>query len=398
VLDRILRSRRCICLAGAVPGTLGTGRYIPACPCLCPARLKPGRNAITMRPRTGIQQGAQVARIHSKTCHDALHGNGQHSCSHRDCLWSRSGDVYAGYCSWLVSGRRRGRRAGTRPRPAAATHPVQLCQRGLAHHRSCPRRVTVRGYGSAPESVARLLSYSLQHVVLEPVTRPLGEAAQVCDIFGVGIGLLTGCHPLALASAKLLAKSETHKQMARGVLRAGNRVFHGELPWPEPGELSASEESSREAEGRVSRGARFVGRPLGALNPGRSRATPGWDGRLAVEGSRDPGQVREPHRMAAAVRAHMSNAKSRPRCGNLTAWRLAASGICGRSWPSTRRTTTGGGPSQPAPLPASTRLPTSRTSPRSGSSAVLSSAVSSTSTSELDKSPGRNRWPSYATP
>src|ERR1700722_7314292 len=57
----------------------------------------------------------------------------------------------------------------------------------------------------------------------------------------------------------------------------------------------------------------------------------------------------------------------------------------GSDYPCTRRTTTGGGPiaagtsARPAPTTPS------RTSHRSGSSVGLSSAVSSTSTSELDK-------------
>jgi hypothetical protein len=140
-------------------------------------------------------------------------------------------------------------------------------------------------------------------LVLEPVTRPLKKAARLCEIVGVGIGLLTGCHPLALASAKLLAKSEIHKQVARGIVEAGKLVFHGEpLPWAEPGDRSAAAESSRKAEPsrgrRLSPGARPLGRPPGALDPGRPKATSGWDGRRAAGGSREPRHVREPHSMA----------------------------------------------------------------------------------------------------
>lgn len=84
-------------------------------------------------------------------------------------------------------------------------------------------------------------------LVLEPLTRPLGEAARLCEIVGVGIGLLTGCLPLALASAKLLAESEIHQQMARGIVEAGKLVFRdGSLLRAEPGDRSATAETSSE--------------------------------------------------------------------------------------------------------------------------------------------------------
>ena len=76
----------------------------------------------------------------------------------------------------------------------------------------------------------------------------------------------------------------------------------------------------------------------------------------------------------------------------------SANGICGRSWPSTRTITTGGAPIAAASSarPGPTTL--SRTSPGSGSSAGLSSAASSTSTSEPHRSPGQDQWPSSGTP
>jgi putative transposase len=76
----------------------------------------------------------------------------------------------------------------------------------------------------------------------------------------------------------------------------------------------------------------------------------------------------------------------------------SASGICGRSWPSTRPTTTDAGPIAAASSarPGPTTL--SPTYPRSGSSAGLSSAASSTSTSEPHRSPGQDQWPSSGTP
>ena len=52
-------------------------------------------------------------------------------------------------------------------------------------------------------------------LILEPVTGPLGNAARLCEIVGVGIGLLTGLHPLVLASAKLLARSRFTADGAR---------------------------------------------------------------------------------------------------------------------------------------------------------------------------------------
>jgi hypothetical protein len=87
-------------------------------------------------------------------------------------------------------------------------------------------------------------------LILEPVTRPLAEAARLCEIIGVGIGLLTGCHPLALASAKLLAESRIHEEMAQGLLKAGKLVFHGELPAAraEPGDRPAVAEPSQDRE------------------------------------------------------------------------------------------------------------------------------------------------------
>ena len=69
----------------------------------------------------------------------------------------------------------------------------------------------------------------------------------------------------------------------------------------------------------------------------------------------------------------------------------SANGICGRSWPSTRPITTGGAliaavsSARPGPI---TLL---RTSPGSGSSAGLSSAASSTSTSGPHRSPDQDR-------
>ena len=69
----------------------------------------------------------------------------------------------------------------------------------------------------------------------------------------------------------------------------------------------------------------------------------------------------------------------------------SANGICGRSWPSTRPITTGG--ALIAAVSSARRGPITllRTSPGSGSSAGLSSAASSTSTSGPHRSPDQDR-------
>jgi hypothetical protein len=68
-----------------------------------------------------------------------------------------------------------------------------------------------------------------------------------------------------------------------------------------------------------------------------------------------------------------------------------ASGICGRSWPSMRLTTTDGALIAAASCARPAPAILSRTSPRSGSSAAPSSAASSTSTSGPLRSAGQNR-------
>jgi hypothetical protein len=138
-------------------------------------------------------------------------------------------------------------------------------------------------------------------LVLEPVTRPLMDAARLCEIVGVGIGVLTGCHPLAVASAKLLARSEIHEQMARGIVEAGKLVFHGELPArAEPGDLSTAEEPSWEVKSsrarQLSREDCSRDRRPGVFDPGWPPT--GWDGGRVFEEFREPGSMRELHSMA----------------------------------------------------------------------------------------------------
>lgn len=79
------------------------------------------------------------------------------------------------------------------------------------------------------------------NLVLEPVTGPLGDVAQLCEIVGVVVGVLTGFHPLALASAKMLAHDEFHKGVARGIVEAGKTIFGREA------ELEVSEEKLEKA-------------------------------------------------------------------------------------------------------------------------------------------------------
>jgi putative transposase len=106
-------------------------------------------------------------------------------------------------------------------------------------------------------------------------------------------------------------------------------------------------------------------------------------------------------RFRPAARARTLTRKgscSQPGPKSPTGCSSSAEGICGWSWPTTRPTTTGGDPTEvdSSGRPGPTTL--SPTFPRSGSSARLSSAASSTNTSEPHKSLGQDRWPSSGTP
>jgi hypothetical protein len=92
-------------------------------------------------------------------------------------------------------------------------------------------------------------------LILQPVTRPLGQAARFCEIACVVIGLATGFHPLALAAAKMFAHDEFHRMLARGIGEAARTLVLGPQrpsPLDRPG-------SDREPEGRPN-------------HPGRPRA------------------------------------------------------------------------------------------------------------------------------
>ena len=70
-------------------------------------------------------------------------------------------------------------------------------------------------------------------LVLQPVTRPLEQAAMFCEIAGVVAGVATGFHPLALAAAKMLAHDGFHQALARGISQGARIVVEGpERPSP----------------------------------------------------------------------------------------------------------------------------------------------------------------------
>src|ERR1019366_7211168 len=107
---------------------------------------------------------------------------------------------------------------------------------------------------------------------------------------------------------------------------------------------------------------------------------------------RDELEVPAGQRMEQVGYPHTPGPRSPTGCSS------SANGICGRSWLSMSPITTAGDliAAGSSARPGPTTL--SRTSPRSGSSDSLSSAASSTSTSELHRSPGQDRRPSSGTP
>jgi hypothetical protein len=52
------------------------------------------------------------------------------------------------------------------------------------------------------------------NLVTEPLTAPLEDAARVCEIAGIVIGLATGAHPLVIACAKRLAHDEAGQMLS----------------------------------------------------------------------------------------------------------------------------------------------------------------------------------------
>ena len=64
-------------------------------------------------------------------------------------------------------------------------------------------------------------------LTLQPVTEPLGRVSTFLEITGVVVGMATGLHPLALASAKMLAHDQFHDFVARRLREAARLVFVG---------------------------------------------------------------------------------------------------------------------------------------------------------------------------
>jgi putative transposase len=121
--------------------------------------------------------------------------------------------------------------------------------------------------------------------------------------------------------------------------------------------------------------------------------TASFDGVLADAGI-EP--VKIPPRSPRALMRNGSCSLPGPR--SPTGCSSSARGICGRSWPSMRPITTGGGPIAAAISARPGPTTPSLISPVSGSSADPSSAASSTSTSGPHRRPGQDPWPSSGTP
>ena len=63
----------------------------------------------------------------------------------------------------------------------------------------------------APGPLAEMGAGIATNLVIEPVTAPLENAARICEIIGIAVGLATNLHPLVVACAKPLAHSELSK-------------------------------------------------------------------------------------------------------------------------------------------------------------------------------------------
>ena len=111
-----------------------------------------------------------------------------------------------------------------------------------------------------------------------------------------------------------------------------------------------------------------------------------------IEAVKIPPRSPRAKRLRGKIRAH------RPDRGHRPDARSSVSGICRRSWPSTRPTTTDGDPIAAATSARPGPITLSRTCPGSGSSAGPSSAASSANTSGPHRSPGQDQRPSSGTP
>jgi hypothetical protein len=63
--------------------------------------------------------------------------------------------------------------------------------------------------------------------VTAPLTMPLGDAARVCEIAGIVIGLATGAHPLVMACAKRLAHDEAGRMLSRAFEQVSTSIDAG---------------------------------------------------------------------------------------------------------------------------------------------------------------------------
>jgi hypothetical protein len=81
-----------------------------------------------------------------------------------------------------------------------------------------------------PEPVPATGAGTGADLVLQPVTRPLAEAARFLEITGVVVGVATGLRPLAMAAGKMLAHDEVHSALARGITEGARAVLAGPQP------------------------------------------------------------------------------------------------------------------------------------------------------------------------
>jgi hypothetical protein len=75
-----------------------------------------------------------------------------------------------------------------------------------------------------PEPAASVTAGISAELILEPVTRPLRQVAEICEVFGVVAGLVTGLHPLTMACAKMLAHDGLNRAIAEGITEAAREV------------------------------------------------------------------------------------------------------------------------------------------------------------------------------
>jgi len=64
-------------------------------------------------------------------------------------------------------------------------------------------------------------------LILQPVTRPVGQSAKAIEVTAFAVGLASGLHPLALAAGKMNARADVHRAVVRGLREAVRSVFEG---------------------------------------------------------------------------------------------------------------------------------------------------------------------------